>query len=592
MNSESEQYQNFKDMARLADIIAHGQSLPEFSGIKTGPWFDLYQIINAADKIIRKKSDAARLIEQGITAAGKDLLCFRLLKLWLDSDESNQDKAYHELSLIIEEADSASASLALLVKTDAGLAAVGSRMLRLFLYSLLDEIKPIQIIEADSDLKYLKQARLPDLIIRWFEFNVDYTQSREFADFEQMASLSIEWNEYCLKEKFSGASHEFIVETLIMMELADQNEQAMKLLDYALLQKPDAVEYLIIKSRLLKRQGRFSDSIACSSRLIELFPQDHAGYCLRSNASFLSGDFDQAMNDAQLACQLFPGSPDCHMARAYVYMQEGSYQSALKDFETVMDSEAYQSDALRGQAKCLSMLGRDSEALGHLMKLKRMYQQDPEIYYELADVYFAAGYLDDCERVCKRCLQLDPSYVSAYVLLGLLALRRDQDDNARTLLTRAVEMEPDNPFALNELSYLRHLDGENEEALDLVDRALVHSPDYADAFSNKGSILLYLGEYDKASDCFDRAIELVPDHVNALVGKAGTLAQLDEPESAMEYYDLVLELEDDNLEACHGKSQIYQMLGLDSEARIWQEKTWQIENMPGLDTISGSDISE
>jgi tetratricopeptide (TPR) repeat protein len=592
MHPENEQLQNFINIAEMAEAIARGCPLPEFKGVKTGQWFDLYQILNAADRIIRKKADAARLLKQGVSVPGRDLICFRLLELWLDSDESNQDKAYQELSRLIQKSDSAVSSDCAITGADAALAALGSRMLRLFLYSLLDEIKPNQIIEADRDLKYLRIAGLPDLIINWFEFAVEFTQSREFADFEQMAALSIKWNEYCKKENFAGASHEFIIESLIMMELADRNEQALRLLEYALLNKPQAAEYLIIKSRLLKRQGRFGDSIDCSSKLIELYPNDHAGYCLRSNASFLAGDFEHAMQDALLACELFPGNPDCHMARAYVNMQNGDYQSALKDFETVTDSEAYHTDALHGIAKCLSMLGRDSEALAHLMNLKRMNPQDPDIFYELADVYFAAGYLDDCERVCKKCLQLEPSYVSAYVMLGLLALRRDQDDNARTLLTRAVEMEPDNPFALNELSYLRHLDGDNEEALELVERALSQSPDYADALSNKGTILLYLGDYEKAGDCFDNALNLVPDHVNALIGKAGTLTQTDEPESAMEYYDMVLEIEEDNLEACHGKSQLYQMLGLDREAGIWLEKTWQIENISGQEDSNGNDLPE
>ena len=65
------------------------------------------------------------------------------------------------------------------------------------------------------------------------------------------------------------------------------------------------------------------------------------------------------------------------MARAFVQMQLGHYEEALKDFEQTLQYDPQRYDALRGQGKCLSMLGQDYEALASFNALRRAYPDDP-----------------------------------------------------------------------------------------------------------------------------------------------------------------------------------------------------------------------
>ena len=225
----------------------------------------------------------------------------------------------------------------------------------------------------------------------------------------------------------------------------------------------------------------------------------------------------------------------------------------------------------------MSLLGRDQEAVSCFNRLRRTYPDDPDIYYEMADVLFSAGYLDDCEKICRRCLQIDVNYVNAYVILGMIAVRRGEDDLARGLLQRAVKLEPDNPFALNELSYVLHLDGDDEQALDLVDQALAESDDYADAWCNKGMIQYYRSEFDQALASFSRAIRLAPDHVTAWIGRGNTQAQQCEFDEAQLCYDQALLLDQHSADACDGKAVRFRILGLEDEVRKWQELALQFD---------------
>jgi tetratricopeptide (TPR) repeat protein len=169
-------------------------------------------------------------------------------------------------------------------------------------------------------------------------------------------------------------------------------------------------------------------------------------------------------------------------------------------------------------------------------------------------VLFAAGLLDECEQACRECLRLDPTFVSAYVILGMTALHRNDDEKARRLLNQAVAMEPDNPFALNELSYLSHLDGDEDRAIELVNRAIAESPDYADALCNKGIIHYYRSEFEQAAQVFEQNCTDA-DHVGDPV--AGQhVVQLIEFDEASRLYDLPWHRSGQS-DDCHGKIMLF-----------------------------------
>ncbi len=73
-------------------------------------------------------------------------------------------------------------------------------------------------------------------------------------------------------------------------------------------------------------------------------------------------------------------------------------------------------------------------ALASFNALRRTYPDDPELYYELADILLSAGYLDDCAKVCRKCLELDEDYANAYVILAMIATRRGDDEKGRSIV--------------------------------------------------------------------------------------------------------------------------------------------------------------
>ena len=580
------------DPKRLYELFVHqldlkacllGQlDMPPFPGSRGSSFWQLHRILEAAIKISKGEFSVAEKILAELPSSAKALYCARLADIYLAGEQADLPEAYARAGKLIQELSTRRISIVRqklnpMIAADHALASRWAPALRLHLLSFFDEYDLDQVDHARLDLRAAREAGLDPAMVEWLHFSFLFARARQKRSLPKLISTMAEWKQFAARHPEFGFGTDYYLEAVLAMEFEGRFEEAVHYANELLADSPQHYEALIMKARILKRVGQVEESLTCCDRLIEAYPLDYAGYCLRSNAVFLLGDYDRAMADAEQACLVAPNNPNSYMARAFVHLQLSEYERALEDFEKTLEHDPERYDALRGKGKCLSMLGRDYEALACFNALRRISPDDPDLHYELADILFAAGYLNECEKACKACLQLDSQYVSAYVILGMIALRKNEDDKARHLLTTAVAMEPDNPFALNELSYLTHLDGDDDTAIELVNRAIEESPEYADALCNKGIIHYFRSEFDVAIQTFERTIRLAPDHVGAWVGKGNTLTQMCEFEEASGCYDQALSLDPENVDACHGKATLYRMMGLEEEAREWQEKAYQLD---------------
>ena len=578
----------FEDEIDLRSVLFGVEELPPFPGKETNPWYRLYSLFKIAFCLQKGLFDAAQVELMSVQSIDPPLNCQYLVATWLEAEVGDLEQAYTHINEFIALCETEPVPspprrgrLSALYAYDDRLSRRWAYVMRIYLTSLLPEICPDLVEQCRSDMARARELGVHEVTLQRVDFLIRFALARQCRSVDQVITATRDWQQLCREFPIYGTGQEYQLEAIMALEYDNRFSEALEWISESMPHQEDPYELLVIKARILKRIGRIQESLEVCEHLIAHYPHDFSGYTLRSNAHFLLGENDKAMADAQLACKMDPENPNSYLARAFVLLQVGNYEKALVDFEKTLELDPQRYDAMRGQGKCLSMLGRDYEAMASFQQLRRAFPDDPDVYYEIADVLFAAGYLDECEKACRQCLQLDSSYVSAYVILGMIAMRRNDDDKARRLLNHAVAMEPDNPFALNELSYLTHLDGDEDRAIELVDRAIAESPDYADALCNKGVIHYFRSEFEQASQVFEQTLRLMPDHVGALVGKGNTLVQLNDFDDALQCYDLALEIDPDNVDACHGKIMLYRMLGLDDEVRYWQDRAAKLEGDDG-----------
>ncbi len=522
----------------------------------------------------QKLLDQAELDQHGFLSG-------RLLKIWMEAESGDLGKAFKQIEQFRMPAKPGlfkSAAAKSLLMLDWQMAAHYLPVLRCYLITMLGSWPDAIMDQYHQARSQANKNGISELVLIHLDYLLRFAKARMTRSADKVLQTVSDWKLTCQDNTALGTGTEHALEAALALEAEMRFQEAVQHLDDALAHRPDNYELLLIKARILKLIGETRSCITVCNRLIDKYPQDFTGFCLRSNSYFMMGLFRPAMADARKAVELAPDNPNSLMARAFVQMQVGQYEKALADFESVLKTEPDRYDALRGQGKCQSMLGRDFAALESFNRLKRVYPDDPDLYYEMADVLFSAGYIDDCEKVCSQCIEQDRTYANAYVIMGMIALRKNDDEQAEKLLRTAIRLEPDNPFALNEYAYFVHLQGDEEQALELVDQALAEAPDYLDAVCNKGVILFFRSEFDQALDLFEQVLDQVPDHLSALVGKGNTLTQMFMFDEAQSCYDQVLQIDPNSADACHGKVTLYRMLGLDDEVRKWQEKAYKLDS--------------
>jgi protein O-GlcNAc transferase len=127
----------------------------------------------------------------------------------------------------------------------------------------------------------------------------------------------------------------------------------------------------------------------------------------------------------------------------------------------------------------------------------------------------------EADSVYRSLLQVAPNHSVALENLGILALRRNNLEDAIALLTRAVAIAPERATAHYNLGTACIAAFRFAEAKDCLRRAIELNPEFAEAHNNLGNLHKYLGDPELAIRNYARAIEIAPNnaalHSNYLV---------------------------------------------------------------------------
>lgn len=126
------------------------------------------------------------------------------------------------------------------------------------------------------------------------------------------------------------------------------------------------------------------------------------------------------------------------------------------------------------------------------------------------------GNLAGAERVYRSILAVEPDHAGAWHLLGLTSFAKEQYEQAKTEIERALALcDTKAVYWSNYGAVLREL-GLTAEAKEACERALVIAPRFPDALSNLALCLRDLGEKDRAYHVFHEALTVAPGHRDAL----------------------------------------------------------------------------
>ncbi|MDD4013667.1 MAG: tetratricopeptide repeat protein, partial [Candidatus Omnitrophica bacterium] len=168
--------------------------------------------------------------------------------------------------------------------------------------------------------------------------------------------------------------------------------------------------------------------------------------------------------------------------------------------------------------------GGEKEKAIEQLKISLSLADSPQTRVNLGFVYLELGKTDDAEKEFLEVMSRNKDFAPAYYHLGLIEMRRGNDDRALGLFEEAKEkyaVIKDRPFEAethNALGMLLGKRGMQEKAIMEYEDALKIIPDFMEARLNLGLAYISLGKYDKASEELKRVLSAEPENAEALTG--------------------------------------------------------------------------
>ena len=214
----------------------------------------------------------------------------------------------------------------------------------------------------------------------------------------------------------------------------------------------------------------------------------------------------------QLAREVVAERPDMAGGRemlALMLRQNGRLEEAVAELEQLCRRPEATDDNRVQLALLLSETGRPQRAAEMLEPLSAE-TTNPDLLNAYGVALADAGKPADALRQWQRVLQLDDANAPAYQNMGIVALRGNDVQAARTHLARALQLNPRLPLALNTLGVISARENDLRTAIAYWNKAIELDPQQFDALYNSGLVLTQAGNYAEAKRALEQFVRTAP----------------------------------------------------------------------------------
>ena len=178
-----------------------------------------------------------------------------------------------------------------------------------------------------------------------------------------------------------------------------------------------------------------------------------------------------------------------------------------------------------------------------------------------AQKLIASGNLEKAALLCSKILKRDPHQTAALHLLGIIALNKQQFDNAIQTFNQIIKTIPDSASDHYNLGLAYHAKGKSEPAVKHLKKATELQPNLACAYRDLCAALKDINDFEQAVKAGRKAVSLIPKDPLANYNLAVALHEWRDFEGAFQYYQNADRLAPDNPRILFDLGQAYQGRG-------------------------------
>ncbi|OQA18426.1 MAG: TPR repeat-containing protein YrrB [bacterium ADurb.Bin363] len=220
-------------------------------------------------------------------------------------------------------------------------------------------------------------------------------------------------------------------------------------------------------------------------------------------------------------------------------------------------------------------LGESDKALNDFTKTLEIDPTYIEAYINRGNIYFHKGKIDKAIKEFTIVLRYKRNSLEAYNNLGLMYGYKGEYDRAINNFTHAIEINKINPETYINRGNIYYKKGDYDKAIEDYNTALTIKPDLLQAYANRAMTYSIKGEYDRAIDDYTQTIKLEQNYIKAYLNRGIIYGIKKDYEKSINDFTQVLTIEPDNKEAIYNRSLTYFNMG-EYEKAIYDVEKLQI----------------
>jgi putative PEP-CTERM system TPR-repeat lipoprotein len=265
-----------------------------------------------------------------------------------------------------------------------------------------------------------------------------------------------------------------------------QREGAVKSFNEVLRLNPRAAAAQVQLAQLNLERGEAEAAVGIASEAVSNAPTVAEARLVLARALVAQGDLVRAEIEIDRLLKLYPRASAVNALRGTLYLLKGNPAVARSAFQLAFDAEPGSIAALTG----LTMLDVQEKRLAQARaRVERRLEADvkrprPALLLVAAKVYVQSGDLGSAERRLRQAIDLAPTTIEPYVLLGEIYRAQQRLEAARVELDKAVTANPGNVPARTMAAMLIHAQQRPAEAKRRYEELLNIEPQAAVAANN------------------------------------------------------------------------------------------------------------
>ncbi len=287
--------------------------------------------------------------------------------------------------------------------------------------------------------------------------------------------------------------------------LSSQPEQAVEILNKALVADPNSEEVLKVRAEAYEHLKQYNKAAADYKRLTQLSPDEEINWYLLGRNLYLSGQYQDALKSLNHATKLNPRYLPAFHIKIRILLELNKNEAALKVSDsTLMIGETAMNYFLQGEVN------------------KRLNARQK------------------AEWAYSKATKIDKGFIEAYIALADLAAGMNKAEETLRNADAALAINPDADAAFIVRSRGFALLKQYDEAIDDVSYAIRLDPTNIQAYYWRGTYYLENHKPHEALKDFEHVLTVEPDNWQALVGRADSYAAIGDKSLALADYQQLL----------------------------------------------------